>query len=318
MKKHFISTGALLLGLAVRVMAADDTNTAVVTNATNATAAPAADASAAAPAATPAAPAPAVADTSAGPPGFSSFQIITQRNIFDPNRVPYQPGIRVVRSRTPVVQTFWLGGINWKIGKGGDAAFLGSGAPEGWLDVGDTINGFKIEKMGEKTVNLVNLSSSNSEVTLTLENGQNALTRQDGGPWAATLHSEPAYVSTPRRQPQDMGAGLGGGAGAVGLYGGQQAYGGGYDPNAPDLTGAGGGYNIYGGAAGGRGGRRNRTGNGGGGFGGGNGGGGFGGGGFGGGGFGPGGAGQDTTTAAPAPVDPAVLLRLQQRRAASQ
>jgi hypothetical protein len=107
--------------------------------------------------------------------GASQFQIILQRNIFDPNRGRAEPN----RERQPHIETFSFRGAAEKLGKGFDAFFTGDGAPaSGTVAVNDEINGFKVQgiKLSE-----VKLMATNHEVVVLQD--QTGMTRHDGGPW---------------------------------------------------------------------------------------------------------------------------------------
>jgi len=259
--------------------------------------APAKVAAASAPGAAPAPAAGAAATSEAGaaagsPPSLALFDVIWQRNIFDPRRQPYR-GNGFTNTPRPVprnVESFKYCGPGIKVGKGIDALFTGDGVSvSGVYDVGDPINGFLIAEITTNAVTLTDPQSTNNQkIVLKPETG---LSRADGGPWAVkymtTVYptavrsstettASVQYVQTPVADNTQGNDFTGGG------YGNQDNNGNGF-------------------------GRRGRRGGGG----------GFGGNGGGFGGFGgTGGFTTVTTPAAPAaPVDPAVLARLQARRA---
>jgi hypothetical protein len=255
-------------------------------------------------------------------PTLAAFDLIWQRNIFDPNRQPYQAGRGFVQTR-PVVQprrveTLRFCGTVEKVGKGIDALFTGDGAPQsGVLDLGDMVNGLKIAAITNDSVTLVDPKSTNSTgFVLSTENGgRNAISRGDGGPWREiAVNTVFAAPTRPTFSPDTMNSMYNTSSIQMDPF----ANG---DPNANFNFGGNNfaqnnfnNQNFGNGNGNGRGGRGNRGRNQ-------NGGNGFGGATDTGGGFAPGGfggfGGQQQTTAAPAaPADPAVLARLQARRAA--
>ena len=119
--------------------------------------------------------------------GLSQFQIIIQRNIFDPNRGRAEPN----RQRQPHIETFSFRGAAEKVGKGFDAFFAGDGVPaSGAVAVNDEINGFKVLEI---KLSEVRLMDSNHQVIILPD--QTGLTRQDGGPWLK-IFVPPLYGST--------------------------------------------------------------------------------------------------------------------------
>jgi hypothetical protein len=140
-------------------------------------------------------------------PSLTDFDLIAQRNIFDPNRgtaaAPTQP---VATRRQPVVETFSFRGAAEKVGKGFDAFFIGYGTPTaGVVEVNDVINGFKVVEIGLHEVRLVEVSK-NDVVILTDETG---LKREDGGAWAkVAAPTFPAPTVAMRGRPGWSGARL--------------------------------------------------------------------------------------------------------------
>jgi hypothetical protein len=285
------------------------------------------------------------------PKNLTALDIIWKRNIFDPQRQPYIAN----RAVAAQVETFSLRGTSDIIDKGWVAFFVGDGVPAypSTRCIGDMVGDFKITDITESNVTLINTKyvpratpqatniaiatniataiatnrATNSalaraplgaEIVLKLDQG---LTRTEGGPWNRYYYT-PTYPVVAARAPQDNAQTLG----AAALFaqvpmltmddsGGFSI---GTDPNAGftgrgrGRRGGGGGAGGVGGFGGGRGGG-GRGGGGGGGFGG-----GFGGGAAGGG-IGGGAVFAPVAPAAPtAAPDPAVLLRLQQQRAAEQ
>jgi hypothetical protein len=119
---------------------------------------------------------------------FASFQVIAQRNIFDPNRVPHSHP-NPSRALERVIDSFSLVGT-MSYEKGSFAFFDGT-SPDfrKVLEQGGDIAGFKITALAPKSVTL--LSGTNETV---LQVGSQ-LRRDDEGHWAAS--TEPAsYTST--------------------------------------------------------------------------------------------------------------------------
>jgi hypothetical protein len=182
--------------------AANTTNAANVTNATNAVAA------AAAPAAreiatnehegtAPAAPAPEETGSRANRTSADSgtdlkaFQIIADRNIFDPSR---SGGVRL--RRRPATQTFYFCGVGEATqGTRYAAIFSGYGVPSKELHLGDVVNGFKLAAIVTASPtngwrDSVQLESTNNQ-KITLSLGMH-MRKEARGPWMATTEAEPS------------------------------------------------------------------------------------------------------------------------------
>jgi hypothetical protein len=130
-------------------------------------------------------------------PTLADFDLIAQRNIFDPNRgiARAQPQV-AAGNRRPVVQTFSFRGAAEKVGKGFDAFFIGYGAPaSGIVRVDDTINGYKVVGIGLHEVQLLDVDKDEL-VALTEETG---LRREDGGAWAKVAAPTTYAATTPGR-----------------------------------------------------------------------------------------------------------------------
>jgi len=140
----------------------------------------------------PAGPAPETASQC----GASGFQLIVQRNIFDPNRGS-DPTNRepAAASRPPRIETFSFRGAAEMGGKGFDAFFTGDGAPtNGTVAVNDEINGFRVQEISLFEVRLMD---TNHDVVILQD--QTGMTRQNGGPWIKV--SAPAsYTSSTQRR----------------------------------------------------------------------------------------------------------------------
>jgi hypothetical protein len=118
---------------------------------------------------------------------FASFQVIAQRNIFDPNRVPHsRPSSS--RDSERVADSFSL--VGTMIYEKGSFAFFDGTGPDfrKVLEQGGDIAGFKITALAAKSVTL--LSGTNETV---LQVGSQ-LRRDDDGHWAAS--AEPASYSS--------------------------------------------------------------------------------------------------------------------------
>lgn len=107
---------------------------------------------------------------------FAAFQVISQRNIFNQNRVPHERAAQQAR----VPDSFSLVGTMFYAG--GDIAFF-DGTSDAWrkaLQVGGDIAGFKITAM---TLNSVTLSNGTNETVL---NVATQMRRDDNGNWSVS------------------------------------------------------------------------------------------------------------------------------------
>jgi hypothetical protein len=129
---------------------------------------------------------------------FNSFQIIAQRNIFDPTR---SGRVRSYGSgrRRPAAQSFAFCGIGEAaLGKQHYAAmFNGYGNPGRQLYEGDVINGFKIVQIPPPAATngwraCVQLAATN-QATITLFEGM-GMRREEGGAWTVSEQTEPNPV----------------------------------------------------------------------------------------------------------------------------
>jgi hypothetical protein len=128
---------------------------------------------------------------------FNSFQIIAQRNIFDPTRSGRLRSYGT--KRRPAAQSFTFCGVGQaSFGKQHYAVmFDGFGAPGRQLYVGDVINGFKITQIPPPEASnnwraSVQLQATNNQTT-NLFVGMH-MRREEGGPWTATDEPEPTPV----------------------------------------------------------------------------------------------------------------------------
>jgi hypothetical protein len=114
---------------------------------------------------------------------FESFRVVARKNIFDASR---RGGYSAVRPRLPVVQTISLLGLSDDNGQG-VAFFGGRGAPEDFLKVGDSIDGFKIARI---TLDFVQLSGPSNNIVLK-QDSSSTLRREDNGPWHVSAEAPP-------------------------------------------------------------------------------------------------------------------------------
>jgi hypothetical protein len=202
MRNHLLSTAAWLLLMAGGLMAApEQTNTIGLS--TNPVVSPAVN-----PVASPA------TSSNLPPTAVASFQIITQRNIFDPRRTRDRGNETYQRVRPPRIETFSFRGTALKIGKDYyDAFFDGDGAPRsGVLNVNDTINGYKIKAITNDSVTLATTKGTNQEVVVV--KAEWGLTRTDGGEWKMAFNPAP---HTTGARAQNSGDGANGGGQSAGV-----------------------------------------------------------------------------------------------------
>jgi len=123
-------------------------------------------------------------------PEFSAFKLITDRNIFDPNRVPHRPGGLQPAPKT--VESFALVGV-MSYEKGTFAFFDGTSSDyRKAVKVADTIAGYKVTNIDANTIKL--LAGTN---LVELRVGMQ-LRREEGGGWVPSSQSESyAANSTP-------------------------------------------------------------------------------------------------------------------------
>jgi len=123
-----------------------------------------------------------------GRPAYLTFSIITQRNIFDPNRSPGRPP-SVAPTRRVTVESFALRGTA-SLGNNTIAVFDGTSS-EYHKDakVADTIAGYKVASI---TPDSVKLASGTNEIELRV--GMQ-MRREAGGPWTPSESSQ-IYAAT--------------------------------------------------------------------------------------------------------------------------
>jgi len=124
--------------------------------------------------------------------GFDDFKLITQRNIFDPNRrAPRAPGIRPDENRKPTRIDYLnlVGAMSYE--KGRFAFFDGSSSEfRRSLKPGDSIAGYKIASVNNDKVTL---QKDNKKIELPI-GGQ--LKREDEGDWRVNSTTESFASST--------------------------------------------------------------------------------------------------------------------------
>jgi hypothetical protein len=144
------------------------------------------------------------------------LQMVWQRNVFDPARVPYSPRRY---TQPPVIEAFSLRGISEIVGKGMVALFGGDGVPSypptrvvGDLLGGDSGRQFEITAITLSNVTLIDTkftsrpggssaagTITSPEFVLNLDEG---LTRTDDGPWTTNTYI-PVYPTFVARTPLD-------------------------------------------------------------------------------------------------------------------
>jgi hypothetical protein len=121
-------------------------------------------------------------------PEFSAFKIISDRNIFDPNRTPRRSN--TVRARPKTVESFTLVGI-MSYEKGDFAFFNGtSSSYRKALKPNDSIAGYKLTSISP---NSVRLSSGKKDVEIKIGS---QLRREEEGEWTLSTQSE-TYATAP-------------------------------------------------------------------------------------------------------------------------
>jgi hypothetical protein len=114
-------------------------------------------------------------------PEFTAFKLITDRNIFDPNRVPHRPGSQ---PKLKIVESFALVGI-MSYEKGTFAFFDGNSSEyTKAVKVNDSIAGYKIARIGPNTVNLV-AGTNRAELQVGMQ-----LRREESGNWVPSSQTE--------------------------------------------------------------------------------------------------------------------------------
>jgi hypothetical protein len=138
-------------------------------------------------------------------PDFSSFKILTERNIFDPNRSGRSPRGSAAPSRQPKVQTFALVGV-LASEKGRIAFFDGSSADyKKALHVAGSIANYKVKEIAPNYVKL-DLDGKETRLAVGMQ-----MRREDEGEWrpmagtAASLPSSPPPTESAGPADEDNG-----------------------------------------------------------------------------------------------------------------
>jgi hypothetical protein len=136
-------------------------------------------------------------------PDFSAFKIITERNVFDPNRVPHRPGFQ---PKPKTVESFALVGV-MTYEKGTFAFFDGTSSDyRKALKAADTIAGFKLTNIEDNAVKLI-LGTNQVDLRVGMQ-----LRREEAGDWVPSSQTDayaaPAASATASTQSP---AGAGGG-----------------------------------------------------------------------------------------------------------
>jgi hypothetical protein len=177
MKRSFLNLSALTVWLAMGCAAFAQTNTNVpASSVTNAPAVAAPDITN---------DAPPVADANSGPEvlDLDSFKLISQRNIFNPNRSPRRSS--TITYHAPRVDSFTLvGTLSYEKGK--FAIFDGSSSEfRRTLKPADSIAGYQIKEIGPDSIILG--AASNRVISLPVGN---QMKRPEGGLWTMAGRAE--------------------------------------------------------------------------------------------------------------------------------
>ena len=145
-------------------------------------------------------------NTSAGyrptKPEHSAFRMITERNIFDPNRVPHRPGVQSRPSKT--IESFALVGV-MSYEKGTFAFFDGTSSEyRKALKAADTIAGFKLTSIGNNVVSLV-AGTNHVDLRVGMQ-----LRREEGHDWAPGPQAESYAAASSSTSSTPSGTGAGG------------------------------------------------------------------------------------------------------------
>lgn len=120
-------------------------------------------------------------------PDYAAFKLVTERNIFDPNRVPHHPGVQPV---VKTVESFGLVGI-MSYEKGTFAFFDGNSSQyTKAVKLNDTIAGYKVSKIDPNSVSLI-AGTNQVELQVGMQ-----LRHQENGGWVPSAASE-IYAPTP-------------------------------------------------------------------------------------------------------------------------
>lgn len=136
-----------------------------------------------------------------GRPAYSTFSLITQRNIFDPNRRPGMPPRQYTPTvRPPRAEYFALRGTA-SLGPNTFAVFDGTSSEyHKDLKVADTIAGYKVTRITDDAVKLA-AGTNAIELRVGMQ-----MRRQEGGPWLPSAASETfATTANPASAPSTSG-----------------------------------------------------------------------------------------------------------------
>lgn len=131
-------------------------------------------------------------------PDYSAFKLVTERNIFDPNRVPHRPGAPAARPK--ITESFALVGV-MSYDKG-TFAFFDSSSSEyrKAVKVADTIAGYRVSNI---EANSIKLAAGTNQVELHV--GMQ-LRREEGGGWVPSAQSETYATASSPTTNSDSGS----------------------------------------------------------------------------------------------------------------
>jgi hypothetical protein len=120
---------------------------------------------------------------------YGSFNIISTRNIFNPNRRNYRAPS--TERRTQVDSFTLVGTMTYE--KGPVAFFDGTSSEfRKPLKPADTIAGYRIADIGQNTITLLAGGDKTIKLTIGMQ-----MKRTDGGPWTLLSHNEPVTSTKP-------------------------------------------------------------------------------------------------------------------------
>ncbi|MGH7972415.1 MAG: hypothetical protein ACREIC_27190 [Limisphaerales bacterium] len=142
------------------------------------------------------------ADSRPEKPEYSTFRLITDRNIFDPNRVGGRS--RGPSRKAPTVQSFALVGV-MSYDKGTFAFFDGSSSDyRKAVKLSDSIAGFKVTNIGPNDIKLA-AGTNHVELRVGMQ-----LHREEGGDWIASSQAETYAASAAPSVETNTGSTTGG------------------------------------------------------------------------------------------------------------
>jgi hypothetical protein len=129
---------------------------------------------------------------------WSSFESISENNIFDTTRRGTAVYGNPSRVRTPVVRAFTYHGTIDAV-----ALFTGDGAPkDGYVKEGDLINGFKVMQI---TLHYVKLAQPNGDIVVLKED--DTMRREEEGPWTKSDQPPPLVIAISSEVKSDESSG---------------------------------------------------------------------------------------------------------------